>query len=226
MQGWMIRRWRREAGMTQTQVARLLGVRQSTVSRWERGQEVPGPAMQSRLAKVMAGGLSLSEEHREAAAISTLSIGRALFVVDGLSLMGYSRGFADLWPHTHGGATVDTIMGVPLLDSLVGEIGGVLHDDEMLHRLRKGEFVCLACVTERSTSLEISHGIRYRTHGNVRKIGRRTVIDVTYEVVPQAVPLGFEGGITVEDVLTGTVGGGRDTRPLHGGGAGRRPRAG
>jgi transcriptional regulator with XRE-family HTH domain len=36
-----IRRWREERGLSQADLARLLGVRQATVSRWESGDRPP-----------------------------------------------------------------------------------------------------------------------------------------------------------------------------------------
>ena len=45
-----IRQFRQERGWTQLDVARRLGVTEGTVSRWERGERVPQPATQQRLA--------------------------------------------------------------------------------------------------------------------------------------------------------------------------------
>jgi transcriptional regulator with XRE-family HTH domain len=209
-----LRRWRRETGMTQQQLAEKLGVTQSVVSRWERGIETPGFRMIRRIEGLVAGADILSGLHRELAGMRTLSIGRALFDLDGLRLLGASHGFARQWPQTHGGATLDTIQGVPLLDRVTGEVGAVLQDDETLYRMRCMEYVALSCVTERSTDLEIAHGIRYRTHGAVRRIGAQTVLDVTYETVSPEVPLGLETAITIEDVMKG--GAGSDIAPPQG----------
>ena len=45
-----IRQLRQERGWTQLDVARRLGVSESIVSWWERGERVPRPATQQRLA--------------------------------------------------------------------------------------------------------------------------------------------------------------------------------
>jgi transcriptional regulator with XRE-family HTH domain len=48
-----IRRYRLQVGLTQTEVARGLGVRASTLSSWERGQTCPAGPTLLRLAKVL-----------------------------------------------------------------------------------------------------------------------------------------------------------------------------
>lgn len=45
----LIRRYRRERGLTQIELARLLNVDQATISRWESGKQDPLPMMQTRL---------------------------------------------------------------------------------------------------------------------------------------------------------------------------------
>ena len=48
-----IRSYRLQLGLTQTEVARGLGIRLATVSSWERGQSCPAGPMLLRLAKVL-----------------------------------------------------------------------------------------------------------------------------------------------------------------------------
>jgi transcriptional regulator with XRE-family HTH domain len=48
-----IRPYRLQAGLTQLEVARSLGIRLTTVSSWERGQTCPTGPMLLRLAKVL-----------------------------------------------------------------------------------------------------------------------------------------------------------------------------
>lgn len=45
----LIRRYRRERGLTQMELSRLLNVDQATISRWESGKQDPLPMMQTRL---------------------------------------------------------------------------------------------------------------------------------------------------------------------------------
>ncbi len=45
----LIRRYRRERGVTQMELSRLLNVDQATISRWESGKQDPLPMMQTRL---------------------------------------------------------------------------------------------------------------------------------------------------------------------------------
>ncbi|MGQ9533506.1 MAG: helix-turn-helix domain-containing protein [Desulfotomaculales bacterium] len=51
--GRILRRIREEKGLTQEELARLLGVRRPTLAHWERGAKHPGIAMLTRLADVL-----------------------------------------------------------------------------------------------------------------------------------------------------------------------------
>ena len=53
-----IKAWREERGLSQREMADVLGVRQATVSRWESGERVPPPYL--RLALEM---LATTEEN-------------------------------------------------------------------------------------------------------------------------------------------------------------------
>lgn len=207
MIGSLLKTWRRTAQLTQTQLAQALGVSQSLVSRWERGVEAPSPALSRRLHELMTGSRNLSELAREAVALHTLPVGRALYDVDGVRLLAYSQGFARTWPPNHGGKPLETIAGRFLLDLLVGEVASLLQDDEIRYQIQTGEIIQLSCVTERSTTLEVDHGLRYRKHGSLRDIGGRLVFDVTYEVCDRSVALGCSRPLTVEDVLSGRLDG-------------------
>jgi transcriptional regulator with XRE-family HTH domain len=47
-----IRQLRERTGLTQADVAKLIGVQTSTVNRWERGHDVPTTANRRRLARL------------------------------------------------------------------------------------------------------------------------------------------------------------------------------
>lgn len=48
-----LRQLREKAGMSQTDLAEILGVTQVAVSKWELGQSMPRVSMLSRIAKVL-----------------------------------------------------------------------------------------------------------------------------------------------------------------------------
>ncbi|MEA2531203.1 MAG: Antitoxin component of bacterial toxin-antitoxin system, MqsA, partial [Thermomicrobiales bacterium] len=49
-----LRHLRQTLGLTQTALARRLGVSNVTVNRWEHGRTVPGPAARARLQRIAA----------------------------------------------------------------------------------------------------------------------------------------------------------------------------
>jgi transcriptional regulator with XRE-family HTH domain len=50
-----IRQFRKTQGQTQSELARALGVPQSTISRWEQGINLPGPGHAAKLARLKGG---------------------------------------------------------------------------------------------------------------------------------------------------------------------------
>lgn len=54
----LIRARRDEAGLTQTDLARLIGVHDTYISRWERGVNTPSPAHAAALADTLGGTLA------------------------------------------------------------------------------------------------------------------------------------------------------------------------
>lgn len=51
--GLQIVRWRNRAGMTQSELARRVGVQEAMLSRWERGKHVPGANAVAALAHAL-----------------------------------------------------------------------------------------------------------------------------------------------------------------------------
>jgi transcriptional regulator with XRE-family HTH domain len=56
MDGWALRRRRREAGLTAAQVARVTGTSESNIAAYERGVKVPGPSTLERILDAIDAG--------------------------------------------------------------------------------------------------------------------------------------------------------------------------
>lgn len=205
MDQYALRRWRREAGMTQTDLAKQIGVTQSIVSRWERGSEPISASMTERLIGMVLGSTTKTQISREATVLQHTSIGRALFDPDGLRYLAGSRGFQSVFPLTHGGQTVEILSAMNILDHLVGEVAHILHDDEVRYQLQHRQIVTMSCVTDRATNFELEHGIRHRMQGVPRMLDGRMIIDVTYSTCDTSTPLGCDGIITIDDILSGKL---------------------
>lgn len=201
-----LRKWRKEVGMTQSDLAQQLGITQSIVSRWERGSEPISAAMAERLMGMILGSDRQSQLLKEAALLDHTSIGRALFDPDGLKYLAGSRGFRNVFPLTHGGHTVEILSGMNILDHLINEVANILHDDEVRYQLGHRQIVTMSCVTDRATRFEQEHGIRHRMQSVPRMMDGRIIIDVTYNACDTSTPLGCDGLITVDDILSGKMG--------------------
>ncbi|OAN46754.1 hypothetical protein A6A04_06560 [Paramagnetospirillum marisnigri] len=98
--GGQILRFRKEAGLSQHDVAAFLGVGQRTVSRWERGVDHPSTAILSRLQSLLGGAegnpLSLAYEAVRRAAVPVALIdGKGKVLVASASFETSARGMTE-----------------------------------------------------------------------------------------------------------------------------------
>jgi len=175
--------WRVQNGLNQQALATKLGVSQVTISRWEREIDAPTPRHMREITGLLDKWSLQHDLEIERIGISNLTTPRAIFDADGLKLLAWSGGFAQLWPKNHQGKKLDYIEGRYLLDDLVNEVAQIVQNDETARNIGKGNIVAMSCVTNKSTMFEDNHSYIYRMHGVVRMLGSKSVIDVTYEPI-------------------------------------------
>lgn len=120
-----IRRLRRERGLNQAGLGELLGVNQTTVSRWEKGS-IPEPQQLARLAEM--AGVSL-QEFIGGGDVNSTRIGPALFVKGEVAAGVWNDAWQwepDEWKTYQGGAHVsatdDTRFGLVVIGESMNEI--------------------------------------------------------------------------------------------------------
>jgi transcriptional regulator with XRE-family HTH domain len=188
-----LRLWRRANMVKQASLAHDLGVTQAAVSRWENGIDTPSPALMRKLKDLLAkSGNNAFPERR---LIERQSVVRALFDLDGTYLLASSQGMRKLWPSFAG------MTDIPLADYLIGELAGLLHDDETTRSIRKGEVLLVTGVTERHLNLDVDHAVRHRWHLSMRTCDARSVGDLVLEPCDPAMRVGIDTVLNVHDLV-------------------------
>ena len=193
--GRKLKLWRVQHGLNQQAFATKLGVSQATVSRWEREKDVPTPRHIREIKGILDKWSLQHDLEIERIGISGLITPRAIYETDGLKLLAWSGGFAQLWPKNHQGKSLDYMEDRYLLDDLTNETAQIIHDPDTEKHIAEGNIVAMSCVTNKSTRFEDDHAFTYRMHGTVRLLGSKRVIDVIYE------PAGPEDRTRVEPIL-------------------------
>jgi transcriptional regulator with XRE-family HTH domain len=135
-----VRRYRLRHGLTQGQLATVMGVSQRTVSRWERSEDTPNFALQRRLRDLgweppdkLIASLALSVRH--------CPVPRALSRTPRLQLQAVSAGAILKRP-----SIVDWI-GLDLVPIARGVLQEMLDDAPLQRSIAKREIACIVATT-------------------------------------------------------------------------------
>lgn len=191
-----LKHWRLASRMKQTTLARMVGVTQGAVSRWERGLDIPSPSVFARLQALM------SDQHRDEAIVERLFTARqvskrALFDLDGLKLLAASRGLSELWPN------FSAMVGRRFGTFLINESAALMNDEAFLTSVRRGEIAIVTGVSRRHLSIQTETpdvSILHRWHVRFRKLGAVVLIDAVYERCPEETNVGIEEIIRVYEI--------------------------
>ena len=171
----------------------MLGVSQSAVSSWETGRDIPNRRLSGRLADIM----SPCAEDRFNLDKFTLSVQgsvRGSFDLDGVKLVMASRGLMRAWPE------FSRLLEVRLIDRLVGEARELLHDEDFVRLVRRGEVALVSAVSDQHVELELDSSFRHRWIALFRNYGQRMLVDMTYEPCDASCAKGIES-VTHYDTL-------------------------
>lgn len=146
MDGQTIKFLRRNRGMTQNDVAAALSVDQGTVSRWERGIEVPRPSSQAILHKILFAPQGDSHDRNRVDTILKHGLYQAGFADDQCRLVAFSSSVVDFYKERFG-VDLNSFRGKPF-NSLLDRLG----QSEILkpiedYGLMKGIHVWSRCYT-------------------------------------------------------------------------------
>ncbi len=189
-----LRGWRKAIGLKQDALAYLLGVSQPAVSRWEAGLDLPSRPLMLRLRDMMCAS---GEARRkvDAFVLSQQVALRADFDLDGVRLLSASRGLQRAWPQ------FAALSDLRLMDRLIGEAGALMHDDDFVRLVRRGEVALVTAVSDQHVSLDLDRPFRHRWLAAFRSYGTRMVVTMTYEPCEAEAALGIERIVRLDDLV-------------------------
>ncbi len=189
-----LKSWRKAVGLKQDALAHLLGVTQPAISRWESGRDHPSVAVQLRLRDMMCpmGNARLKIDDFVLRQKSALE---ALFELDGVKLLSTSQGMQRAWPR------FSALPDLRLLDHLIGEAAILLHDDDFVREIKRGEIALISAVSDSHVSLPLDSSFRHRWHATFHTYGPRVMIKMGYEPCAPDATVGIENVVRLEDVV-------------------------
>ena len=189
-----LKTWRKAVGLKQDALAHLLGVTQPAISRWESGLDHPSVALQLRLRDMMcpSGNARLKIDDFVLRQKSALE---ALFDLDGVKLLSTSQGMQRAWPR------FSSLPDLRLIDHLIGEAAILLHDDDFVREIKRGEIALISAVSDSHVSLPLVSSFRHRWHATFDSYGPRMMVKMGYEPCAPDATLGIENVVRLEDVV-------------------------
>lgn len=191
--GAILRTWRRQNNLKQASLAHQLGVSQPAIARWEKGVDMPSPAMAARIRDLMS-----QSSNRELAVQKLLtervSCIRALFDFEDMRLLAVSDGFRAIWPK------FTEYLGVALRDDLVNEAALVSHDRHLRQEILDGNVGLISGVSVNHTRLQVVTAIRHKWHASFRRFGTGVYIDMIYEPCSQDLNPGLIDVVRFDEV--------------------------
>jgi transcriptional regulator with XRE-family HTH domain len=176
--GAKLRTWRRQNNLKQASLAHQLGVSQPAIARWEKGVDMPSPAMTARIHDLMAQSSNRELAMQKILTERTGSI-RALFDFEDMRLLAVSSGFREVWPE------FSEYQGISLRDDLVNEVAVVSNDRHLRKQILEGSVGLITGVSVRHTRLQVDTSVRHKWHASFRRFGPRVYVDMLYESCAQ-----------------------------------------
>ena len=136
-----IRSYRRRLGLSQMQLALMLGVSQRTISRWERGEDRPSPHQQQRL-RALGWRHSPDLMTSLRLAVRFSPVPRALSRLDRLRLVAVSP------PAIAKRPSIVARIGTDLEPLATGVLALMLADRALQRGIRRGDVLAVSSVTD------------------------------------------------------------------------------
>jgi len=186
--------WRKAVALKQDALAHLLGVTQPAISRWEAGLDMPSTALQVRLRDMMCPS-GAARRKIDDYVLRQKSALEALFDLDGVKLLATSQGMQRAWPR------FSALPDMRLIDHLIGEAASLLHHDDFVREIKRGEVAVISAVSDGHISLPLDRNFRHRWHATFRSYGTRMVVKMGYEPCAADAPMGVEKIVRLQELL-------------------------
>jgi transcriptional regulator with XRE-family HTH domain len=189
-----LRNWRRSQAMRQIQLARLLGVSQGTVSKWERGEELPSAFKIQDIMEFITSRNGRDPFAVDRAFIRMQTDIRALFTYEGARLIGVSQGLRAQWPE------FATLIGKEMRQHLVAETRLLYTDADLAERIKARDVAIIIGVSSRHVDLAVDHPIKHRWILAFRAYSGQLLGEVVYYPLEADAPERIERVIAVADI--------------------------
>lgn len=190
--GRRIKAWRLAQELRQKELAHRLGVTQQAVSFWENGKDIPSAKTLAQLRALMRTPDPIDIDR---AFIRNQSTVRALVAVDGIRLVGYSRGYASVWDDFL------QVLGKPVEDKVINELQTFAGSQTLKHQIIKNELVMMSGVSERHLDIDLGPAFKHRWHMCFRRHGARMFADMLFEPCDQALNTGIDLMLRPDELL-------------------------
>lgn len=188
-----LRQWRRGQMLKQDALARILGVTQAAVSRWENGLDDPSPRLRERLRGLMAANLR-DELAVERLILSRQTSTRALFDVDGVRLVGLSKGAQATWPD------YCRFTGRCMRDRAVGEVQQIIENASLMREIQHGEIALISGVSIENLRFRRTNKFKHRWTLAFRQVGQTMLADMNYEKAEAEDRLGVHEILRIDEI--------------------------
>lgn len=191
-----LRYWRSVNGIKQQALAEMLGISQSSVSRWERGIEQPSVAMSKKLRDVVYGGMK-SELARQRAITERQPVLAALVDLDGMRLLATSYAFKEAWPEAAGAE------GKVFADDLAELTRDLFNDDGFMQAVRHNEIAMVTGISNRHVEGFGENGFRHHWASVYRKVGTKHYAEMSFQACEPDEELGLRHVLRIDEIGEG-----------------------
>lgn len=169
-----LRTWRQTNSLRQVDVSELLGISQGTLSKWERGQDLPSVRRVQDIVDFISNRQGRDPFAVDRAFIAMQTDIRALFEYEGARLISVSAGMRQQWP------VFSTLIGKEMRQHLVGETRLVYEDQELARKIRAREVSIIVGVSYRHVDIPVDEPIKHRWILAFRSYAGRLLGEVVY----------------------------------------------
>lgn len=189
-----LRSWRKSKNLRQTQLARLLGVSQGTISKWESGVEPPSGFKIDDIVEFLTKRQGRDPFAVDRAFIKMQTDVRALFSYEGARLIGVSEGLKQLWP------VFSTMVGRDMRQHLVGETRLLYEDVDLAERIKARDIAIIFGVSTRHVDIPVDQPIKHRWILAFRSYSGQLLGEVVYYPCEPDTPERIERVVSMHEI--------------------------
>lgn len=188
-----LRDWRRANGVKQGVLANMLGVSQSSVSRWERAIDQPSAATSVKIRNIVHRGI-VNQLAQQQAITERLPGLAALVDLDGMRLLATSHEFKAVWSEA---VKAEGQLFAEHLTELTREL---FYDDAFMQAVRHNEIAMVTGVSNRHVNGFGENAFRHHWSAIYKQNGTRHYAEMLFEPCEPEAELGIRDILRVDEI--------------------------